>query len=185
MNQALPLPRRRLTQRVTLSQTATNGTGLTINLYRSGICGSSQWNSFQSQVDDPNATLDANQERETLLGLARYWHVPVMLDEVGSHPGCSGAGDYTNGCFDTSTPSTTFSRATWFDAMYSYLNTDPSAQHYIIGYSYYHVKATFDWRFVNTATGVDTRGYSNYKADFGSDSNYLSTASGYVLKSPN
>jgi hypothetical protein len=161
---------------VTLSQTATNGTGLTINLYRSGKCGSAQWDSFQSTVDDPNASTDVNGERVTLLGLARWLEKPMIIDEVGSHPGCAGSSDYTNGCFGN-----TFSRGDWFDAMYNYLNTDESAQHYIIGYAYYHTTLTFDWRFINTATGIDTRGYSNYAADFGSDSNYLSDTSNYVL----
>jgi len=74
------------------------------------------------------------------------------------------------------------SRSTWMDDAYTYLTTDTEAKTYLIGWIYYHVIHTYEWRFLNYgAVNPDNRGRNSYISKFAADATFLSTANGYVL----
>lgn len=141
--------------------------------------GNHEWKTFEQLIDDPSSS--ANNE---LLDLAVYLDKPVIITEMGSHPGCNGTGDTAFNCNGANTQ---FFRSVWFAQMNTYLELDREANKYILGWSYFHEFQSHDWRFVDTTVGgdVDNRGLTEYKAMI-SDLLYRSTAAGYdvTLRTP-
>lgn len=129
------------------------------------------WEEFENMVDKQSSS-------NSLLDLAAALNKRVILDEVGSHPGCTPP-DSTNKC-NNSTDST--SRSTWMDNAYTYMTTDAEAKKYIIGWIYFHVIHTYEWRFMNYgAVNPDSRGRTSYTNNFAANTKFLDTANGYVL----
>jgi hypothetical protein len=151
--------------------------------YDNSTCtGDGGWDSFEETIDDPAAAYDRvalPHYKMTLLGLAERLGKRVILDEVGSHPGCNGVSDFTFNC-DGSSGVT--SRSTWMADAYDYMTTDVEAQRYLIGWIYFHVSKSNEWRFFDySGLDFDNRGSAAYTADFAADPDFLSTANGYTL----
>lgn len=153
----------------------------------SGCTGDGGWESFEDTVDKPSSST-------SLLDLASVYNKKVLLDEVGSHPGCSGlTTDPNNNCAGSSTYTT---RSKWMIDAHNYLATDFEANKYIMGWIYYHTVKTHDWRFldyydgatyVNPDANLGQRGRSEYQR-FVLDNTagyrgttFLTTANGYTV----
>jgi hypothetical protein len=154
-----------------------------------GNCGAGDggWKTFQQTVDDTSASLDrAGTNHLTLLGLGNWLGKRIILDEVGSHPGCNAPGDNTFNC-NNSTVGT--SRSTWMSDAYTYMTTNATFANFVISWNYFHEfpSGVNDWRFLDfvnsggTHVIPDSRGKSAYTSGPLANASFLKTANGYIL----
>ncbi|MCA1846897.1 MAG: hypothetical protein LC792_27620, partial [Actinobacteria bacterium] len=102
----------------------------------------------------------------------------LILAETATHPGCDFTSPPGFGCEKeklTDLPSPT--RDDWLRHIGSWLESDPKARQWVVGFAYFHTIVSNDWRFVDQ-TGLAGSGRDGWRDVFVNDSPYNDTLGG-------